>query len=199
MAHGGRNARAIEDHDEADHDEPRDMNYRSLGLLRLYADPEVFRYFEYRFLEWVYGMLTECWGLVQGGTSQSAMLLWTDIFMTLELDERACQDLMLLAHLGEAGRAEANEILWQILTVTALKAEYKDISHKVTSMVGRARRNLDRPPRCHRDRGQWNWRNYWEPRNPRFSPRAVPQYYTVLTGDGGKPLPPPDCFGPAGP
>ena len=123
------------------------------------------------------------------------MALWMDIFVTLELDERACQDLMLLAHLGEAGRAEANEILWQILTTTALKAEYKDLSHKVTSMVGHARRYLDRPPRNHKDRGQWNWRNYTEPRNPRFGPRAVPQRYRCVTGQNGKPLAPPHCWG----
>ena len=40
------------------HQEPgpaQNAPYRSLGLLRLYGDPEVFRFFEYMFLFVVYG------------------------------------------------------------------------------------------------------------------------------------------------
>ena len=116
--------------------------------------------------------------------------------MTLELDRKAQADLMLLAHEGLVGRSEANEILWELLSVWALKPEYEDLSHKVTNMVYIARRNLERPPKEHEDRGRWKWEKYWGPRHPQWRPTAVPQSYIVLKGPGGVPLPPPHCWGP---
>ena len=72
---------------------------------------EAFRFFEHQFLVWVLEVLTVRWGLVQGGYDMRALGLWSEIFMTLELDRKASADLMLLVHEGEAGRCEANEIL----------------------------------------------------------------------------------------
>ena len=149
------------------------------------------------FLTWVYEILTKHWGLVQGGSDMRALSKWAEIFMTLELDRKAQADLMLLAHHGPAGRCEANEVLWELLSVWALKPEYEDLSHKLTNLVFWARKALDRPPAYHEDRGKWRWQRYWEPRHPQWAPRAVPRSYVVLKGRGGIPSAPPDCWGEA--
>ena len=75
-----------------------------------------------------------------------------EISQTLELDRKAQVDLFLLAHSGEAGRSEANEILWELLSIGALTPDHKDLSNKTNSLVGKARRYLDRPPHWHPDR-----------------------------------------------
>ena len=172
------------------------MTYRTLGHLKN-LDVLGWKFFEFQFLVWVHEILTKRWGIVQGGSDMRALSLWIEIFWTLELDRKAQADLMLLAHEGLAGRCEANEILWELLTTWALKPEYEDLSHKVTNMVFVARMALDRPPSWHEDRGTWRWQKYWEPRHPQWSPRAVPVSYAVLTGPGGVPLAPPHCWGPA--
>ena len=148
--------------------------YRTLGRLKV-ASVEGFLYFEHKFLCWVHEVLTYHWDTVQGGTDIHATRLWHEIFMTLELDRKAQGDLMLLAHEGLVGRSEANEILWELLSVWALRPEYEDLSHKVTNMVYIARRNLDRPPKEHEDRGRWRWQKYYVPRHPQWGPTAVPQ------------------------
>ena len=58
---------------------------------------------------------------------------------------------MLLAQSGLVGRTYANKILWSLLSNWALDPTYEDLSHKVSSEVGWARRNFDRPPRGNRD------------------------------------------------
>jgi len=155
-----------------------------------------FPFYEYVYLELIYQCLTVNWGLIQGGSDMRALQLWLEIFWTLEVDRKAQVDLMLLAHSGEAGRAEANEILWTLLSIWALKPTYQDLSHKLSGLVGKARKNIDRPPKNHKDLQWWNWKCYYEPRHPQWSPRAVPRDYTVLKGPGGVPLAPPDCWGP---
>ena len=170
------------------------VKYTTLGLLKQQG------HWQFEFLEWWYLVfirecLTTYWGIIQRGSGAQALERWNLIFLVLELDRKAQLDLMLLAHTGLAGRAEANEILWDLLSIWALKDDYLDLSHKVTSMVGRARRNLDRPPRNHPDREWWTWTCYWEPRRPSWSPRAVPDHYEVITGPNGEPLAPPACFG----
>ena len=177
---------------------------RLLGILRYHEDPH-FSFFEHQFLLWVRQKLTRDWKDIQCGHDLRAKNLWIEIFQHLELDDKAIRDLLLLAHLGTAGRAEANEVLWNLLSVWALKREYKDLSHKVTNLVGEARQSLERPPAGHRDRGTWRWQRYWEPRHERFSPLAGPQGpYEVMVSPSGVPLPPPQCWrlikaGPAGP
>ena len=46
----------------------------------------------------------------------------------LELDRKAQADLLLLAHPGLAGCCEANEILWELLTMWALKPDDSIVS-----------------------------------------------------------------------
>ena len=173
--------------------EPRE--YRSLGLLKNAHDPH-FRFFEHQFLSWVRRALTHYWGLTQGGRDAEALRRWSQIFLRLELDKKAQQDIMLLAHLGEAGRAEANEVLWKLLSHWALIPEYRDLSNKASALVREAREHLDRPPADHPARGQWTWERYWIPRHRHFSPSDVPKRHTIRTGPYGEPLPPPHCWGP---
>ena len=119
------------------------------------------------------------------------------IFWCLELDRKAQMDPMLLAHQGEVGRYEANDILWNLLSVWAPKPDYQDLSNKTSSMVTLARKRIDRPPRDHRDMWGWSWSRYCEPQHPQWSPKAVPRDpfgILVKTGPGGVPLPPPDCW-----
>ena len=170
------------------HERPRE--YRSLGLLKNANDPH-FRHFEHQFLSCVRRSLTTYWGLIQSGRDREALRRWSDIFLHLELDQKAQQDIRLLAHLGEAGRAEANEVLWKLLSHWALIPEYRDLSNKASSLVREAREHLDRPPADNPARGQWRWQRYWTPRHKHFSPFAVPQRHTICTGAYGEPLPPP--------
>ena len=172
--------------------------YRTLGILKLRNDP-YFEFFEFGFMQWLYTVLTRQWGRVQGGSDYRAMCVWHDIMMHLELDRKATVDIMLLAQLGVAGRAAANEVLWELLTVWALNPEYLDLSHKCTSLVYLQRKTIDRPPGHHRDLGNWRWDRYIVPRNPHFDPRAVPPApYSMITGSNGEILPPPQCFKPGG-
>ena len=168
--------------------------YRLLGHLKLRNDPHFF-FFEHKFLLWVHEKLTLDWKTIQCGCDGRAKALWIEIFQHLELDEKAIRDLMLLAHMGIAGRAEANEILWSLLSDWAIKREYMDLSHKTTGLVGWARKAIERPPVTHRDRASWKWERYWEPRHPRFSPLNGPHgNFQVVFGIGGIPLEPPRCW-----
>ena len=167
---------------------------RLLGLLKATNDPH-FAFFEHKFLEWVRVKLTEDWKTIQCGHDARAKALWSEVFQHLELDAKAIRDLLLLTHMGEAGRAEANEILWHLLSVWALKREYLDLSHKTSALVGAARQVLERPPATHKDRASWRWQRYWEPRHSRFSPMSGPRGdFEVVTGTGGVPLEPPRCW-----
>ena len=132
-------------------DAPRYLGaYRTIGILKLRNDPH-FEFFEYGFMSWLYTVLTRSWGIVQSGSDFRAMCCWHDIFLHLELDRKATVDIMLLAQMGLAGRTAANEILWELLTIWALKPEYLDLSHKCTSLVYKHRSYIERPPCDHRD------------------------------------------------
>ena len=175
------------------------MKLRTLGILKKYNHPAV-KFYEYRFLVWIKDCLTRNWPLIQGGCDNAARECWMSIFWVLELDRKAQLDLMLLAHQGEVGRCEANEVLWQLLSIWAIRPNYEELSNKCTSMVYDARRFFDRPPQNHKDLWGWSWSKYCEPRHPQWSPRAVPRDPCgngprVLTGPGGVPLPPPQCWG----
>ena len=99
-----------------------------------------------------------------------AARLWHEVRWVLEVDDKAMTELFLLAHLGERGRSEANEILWNLLADWGLQQDYRDLSNLVTNQVHGARAGVERPPRHHRDRGTWSWQKYLEPRNKVFSP-----------------------------
>ena len=149
-----------------------DKKLTTLGLLKYFNHPYV-EYFECQYLLFIRRCLVDDWPLIQGGVGPAARYLWSRIVVTLELDRKATVDLMLLAHSGEVGRAEANEVLWNLLACWALKDGYEDLSHLVSKQVSVARRNLDRPPARHSDRAWWSWRLYREPRNPAFGPLAA--------------------------
>ena len=129
-----------------------------------------------------------------------ALNKWLEIFMTLELDKKSQLDLLLLAQAGEAGRSEANEIMWTLLSIWALKTHYEDLSNKVSQLVNKHRRFIDRPPKwATPDLMNWQWKCYWVPRHPEWAPRAVPPNCQILTSPHGIPLAPPRCWGPQKP
>ena len=171
-----------------------EKEFTTLGFLKKVNHPCA-EFYEHWHLKFIYKCLTDDWGLIQGGSDPRARTKWQEVMQHLELDRKAMVDLFLLAHSGEAGRAEANEILWSLLSIWALKPEYEDLSHKTSSLVKRARRFIDRPPRTHDDRLSWCWKKTWEPRHPEFMPSAVPRDYSVVKGPGGVPLAPPQCWG----
>ena len=168
--------------------------WTSLGHLKHMLNPD-FEYFEWQYLKFIKNCLVDDWPLIQGGVGQRALDKLEEIFKWLELDTKAIKDLMLLSHSGECGLAEANELLWNLLSYWAIRPEYEDLSHKVSHLVGMARRNIDRPPARHADSATWHWRKYLEARVPHWGPKAVPQvHFRIITGPGGVPLAPPKCW-----
>ena len=164
--------------------------------------PVTYRFFELEYLKYIQRILTRQWHLLQGGTDERATRLWLEVLWVLEIDNKGIADLFLLAHAGEAGRAEANEVLWNLLTVDALDPEYLDLSHLLTSRVHGARQHFERPPKTHRDRGAWNWDRYYEVRSRNCSSLTAPTRRGEYLPDerhhrtlpGGVPVPPPDCW-----
>ena len=173
------------------------MSLTTLGWLKHFGDP-AFEYHEYHFLKYLHKTLTEDWYIIQGGKDDTARWKWLNLMGALELDKKAKVDLILLAHSGLPGRTAANKIVWDLCSLWALDPGYENLSHKVSSEVGHARKQFDRPPHEHPDLNWWRWDLYQEPRrNVHFSPLAVPKGpWTLLMGEGSEPLPPPRCWGP---
>ena len=175
---------------------PGEHPLTALGVLKELRCPY------YPFLEWrqrmeLRDLLTIYWPSIQGGKDQEALDNWRKAIEVLELDGEAVTDLMLLVAQGRAGRAEANEILWDLMSHWALvDRDHRDLSRKCSSMVTRARRIIDRPPWNHSDRVTWTFKHAMDPRNPAFAAAEVPVAPRVLTGPGGVPLRPPACWAP---
>ena len=176
---------------------PPDVPLRTLGWLKHLEDP-MFPYYEHYYLVWLQWTLTDGWWILQHGMGQEALSAWLRIMKFLELDMKAMRDLFLLAQAGYVGRTHANKVLWNILSGPACDPKYQDLSNLVTNLVYQARRDFDRPPREHRDLRWWDWscyRDLW-PWDRRWAPTAAPNRpWHVVRGPGGKPLPPPDCWG----
>ena len=171
---------------------------RSLGVLSSIGHPD-FEFYEFKYLEWVHKTLTVDWALVQGGSLDGqAKTKWMEIVRTLELDKKACVDLYLLAQQGRPGRAEANEILWFLLSEAGLEEPYRDLSNICTHKVGEARYYLDRPGRTHPSWDEsepWVWSRYDDPRNPNFCSSVVPPGpFKLQRGDRGIPVNPPGLW-----
>ena len=163
----------------------------------------MFRHFELLYLKRVHKLLTRFWHLMQAECDERANTLWREALLLMEVDAKGQADLFLLAQSGNEGRAEANELLWNLLSIEALDSDYLDLSHLVSSRVRDARRHFERPPKDHRDRGEWDWGRYWRVRNEDFSPLNVPRRYPQgplpdsrlhVTKPGGVPQPPPWCW-----
>ena len=174
---------------------PHEVPLTALGTLKVLGCPW------YPFLEWrqrkdLHHLLTVVWPSIQGGKDRLALENWKKALVTLELDGEAIQDLMLLVAQGRAGRSEANEILWDLMSYWCLvDRDHRDLSRKCSSMVTAARKGIDRPPARHEDRAWWTYRHAMEPRSKAFDPLEVPRDPRVLTGRGGVPLRPPACWG----
>ena len=173
-------------------------NLTTLGWLKHLQDPH-WEYFEHLYLRTLYEFLTQRWWILQWGSDEMALHEWVLITKVLELDRKACVDLFLLLQSGLPGRTYANKLLWDLLTQEALDPSYEDLSHKVSSAVTWARKDLDRPPRGHKDLEWWWWSCYDEVsyKDLKWSPTQVPTgQWALLTGEGGVPLAPPRCWGP---
>ena len=176
--------------------QPPDKVLTTLGWLKHVESP-VFPWFEWHYLKFLHKCLTDYWWLIQGGSDERAMELWHKVFLVLELDRKAQVDIMLLAQSGLVGRSVANELMWDLMSTWALVDCYEDLSHKVSYEIKWRRRTFDRPPRGHGDLVWWRWSSYDLPRYDRWDPRSVPRvYWQLATGPGGRPLPPPACWGP---
>ena len=178
--------------------QPPKEKLRTLGLLKHLEDP-FFVYYEHHYLKNLQRFMTDKWWLLQGGSEGECLENWFMVLKLLELDNKAMRDLFLLAQAGLVGRAHANKVLWTVLSGPALDPDYPDMSNLVTSLVYKARKNFDRPPREHRDLSWWSWSCYTTlyKKDQKWSPINVPvtSSWQVVTGEGGKPLPPPACWG----
>lgn len=180
------------------HKLPWDLPDMSLGVLKKNNHPH-FEALEWLFRKRLHSLATTFWPKVQGGTSEEALELWKDIWRVLELDADSWMELMILVHQGPVGRAEGNKVLFEVLTRWACTRDYKNLSRKVSSMLGASRRAIDRPPDNHRDLEGWSWRKALVSRYPEFLAEAVPSDPRICTGPGGAPRAPPGCFGPPPP
>lgn len=128
-----------------------------------------------------------------------------DLWLLMELDADCWLQFLLLVHQGEAGRAEASSILWEVLTRPAKEhkqgtycflffikkttrlacsRDFKNLSRKIYSMVGASRRAIDRPPDNHQDLRGWSYRKALETRYPEFLASAVPHNWVLKLGLG---------------
>lgn len=177
---------------------PWNLPDMSLGVLKKANHPD-FEALEWLFRKRLWDLATTYWPKVQGGTDEEALEVWKDIWKVLELDADSWMEMMLLVHQGPVGRSEANMILWEVLTKWACSREYKNLSRKVSSLIGASRKAIDRPPDNHRDIEGWSWRKALISRYPEYLAGAVPADPRVITGPGGVPRAPPGCFVPPPP
>ena len=170
----------------------------TLGWLKFMEDP-AYLYFEWQYRQQIHMFLTEKWWILQSGWGEDALKLWLLVMKVLEFDLKSMRDMFLLLQTGFVGRAHANKVLWHLLSGPALDGQHKDLNNLVTNMIYKARRDFDRPPREHRDLSWWSWScyQYLYNRDKPWGPDQVPDRYWVLSmGPGGRPLPPPRCWGP---
>ena len=155
-------------------------------------------YWEHFYLKFLHKNLTFFWQDLMFGVDLHAITLWWEIFQVLELDKKSQFDLLHLAQSGPVGRAYANKILWDLMSNWGLQRAYRDLSNKVSNEVNWARKNMDRPPKGHRDLRWWTWSAYREPqsRMRAWCPTtSIPARWDLCMGPGGEPMPPPHCWG----
>ena len=166
----------------------------SLGMLKEIGHPS-YPYLEWKFRCEILEYTTNLWPVIQGCSDIEALELWKDIASLLELDDMTWRHLMVLVHQGCAGRAAANKILWDLLTIYAL-GEHVELNHKTMQLIGQFRRILDRPPEWHDDKRHWTYERAIEPTEnlKNFAAEMVPDGARVTTGRCGIPLAPPHCW-----
>ena len=122
----------------------------TLGWLKHLKDP-TWPWWEHYYLKFLHKNLTTNWASLMFGVDLEAMQLWWEVFQVLELDKKSQLDLLILAQSGPVGRSYANKLLWDVMSNWALDGTYRDLSNKVSNEVNWARKNMDRPPRGHKD------------------------------------------------
>ena len=176
------------------HQDFNNMPTTSLGRIRD-LDTDAYKYFEWKFRLQIVEYTTNLWPIIQGGTDDEALELWKDIAHLLEFDAKTWNGLMLLVHQGVAGRAEANKLLWDLLTSLCL-IDHVQINNKTISNIGVVRKIIDRPPEGHYDMKTWTYLRAIAPRpsTVNFAAEMVPERPCVITAPGGGPLIPPHCW-----
>ena len=71
-------------------------------MLEWTKDP-VYDYFHWHHLTLLKQLLTRDWWILQGGQDMQAMNKWMEAMEVLELDQKACRDMLLLAQQGLVG------------------------------------------------------------------------------------------------
>ena len=192
---GGRgHGRPDPGYDKWNHQDHNNMPLNSLGRIRE-LDTAAYLYFEWKFRLQILEYTTNLWPIIQGGTDDEALELWKDIAHLLEFDATTWNGLMLLVHQGVAGRAEANKLLWDLLTSLCL-IDHVQNNNKTISIIGAVRKIIDRPPDGHVDMMTWTYLRAIEPRPSAmcFAAEMVPERPCVITAPGGGPLIPPHCW-----
>ena len=173
----------------------------TLGWLKFLDDPHA-KYFEWAYKRIIHNLLTKKWWVLQGKSDQVAARLWYDVCELLELDTRSQKALLLLARCDVHGRTHANKILWLLMTGPGLEHDYPDLSDLCFDLVYLARQGYWPPPGQTDDQQPWWPWSYCYPhkKDMKWSPLAVPRCpWTLAMGKGGRPLCPPECWGPADP
>ena len=188
--HGRQDAR----YDKWNHQDHNKLPRTSLGRI-MAADTDAYKYFEWKFRLQIVEYTTNLWPIIQGGTDDEALETWKDIAHLLEFDAMTWNGLMLLVHQGVAGRAEANKLLWDLLTSLCL-VDHNQINRLTISNIGAVRKVIDRPPDNHYDMKSWTYLRAIEPRPSAmcFAAEMVPEGPCVITAPGGAPLHPPHCW-----
>ena len=85
------------------------------------------------------------WYLLQGDLTEEGSKLYYKVLRILDLDEFSMRGFFLLLHSGMVGRAAANKLLWDVLSMWALDDPQEDLSNMVTREVNVGRRVFDIP------------------------------------------------------
>ena len=177
----------------------------TLGWLE-YMQHDAFPFMEWWYRRCIWTLLTQRWYLLQGGKWwEDGGKWWVQAMHLLELDRKAQMEFFLLLQAGHVGRAHANKLLWNLLSIQALKKPYRDMSRYVTTSIKWCRKQFDRPPRETQDLSWWSWSCYddleygdmriWGPEATAQDDGPDSHWYVKTTREGNLPLPPPECWG----
>ena len=141
------------------------------------------------------------WYLLQGDLTDEGSVLYYKVLRILDLDEFSMRGFYLLLQSGLVGRAAANKLLWDVLSMWALDDPQEDLSNLVTHEVNVGRRVFDIPIQSLMESSGWSWdrmRNSDKDREA-FRPEVVPSrgehWERRMDLGNNVPLPPPACFG----
>lgn len=142
--------------------------------------------------------LTLDWPLLQGGHGEESKQMWMQAMRLCQMEKGLGHDLIHLRNSGLAGRAQANEILWDILYHNMQTSSDRHDTNQKLSKILHATKHLMHIEPIRPDIHSWIVHFKDQPRNQMFSPLAVPREFVidVWVSDTGEPLRPPACWSP---